>query len=251
MSKFGTHPDPWLHLKDITDARIALGRAGTSLPTAAHLSFQLDHALARDAVHTAFAPDDIAAELYAGGLQTVRVQSQAETREIYLQRPDLGRRLDEQSAQSLTRIGCNVALVIGDGLSALAAHQHAAKIALRLHQAFTDRDLSVAPIVLARGARVALADEIGDSLNARVIIILLGERPGLSSADSLGAYLTFSPQPGRHDAQRNCVSNIRPDGGLNYAQASHKLIYLTLQALHLQCSGVALKDDSDGVALLS
>jgi len=179
------------------------------------------------------------------------VQSQAESRENYLQRPDLGRRLEPHSAQRLKKIGCDVAIVIGDGLSALATHQHAATMARRLHQAFTERELSVAPIVLARGARVALADEIGESLNARLVLILLGERPGLSSADSLGAYLTYSPQPGRNDAQRNCVSNIRPNGGLDYAQASHKLIYLTLQALHLQLSGVALKDDSDGVPLLS
>ncbi len=256
MSKhrLGFQEDPWGHLTEITDARIALGRAGTSLPTRAHLSFQLDHALARDAVHTAFEPDKIASALAESKLDVINVQSQAAQRDIYLQRPDLGRQLDAHSRQTLNNYrtdDTDVAIVIGDGLSALATHSHATTMATRLHNALHARDLNIAPIVIARGARVALGDEIGESLNARLAIILLGERPGLSSADSLGAYLTFSPVKGRNDAQRNCVSNIRPDGGLGYEQASHKLIYLTLQALHLQLSGISLKDDSDGVPLLS
>lgn len=247
----GLTTDNWQQLRELTDARIALGRAGTSLPTSAHLQFQQDHALARDAVHTPFDTKRIAADLSTAELASVLVDSCAAERTTYLQRPDLGRKLTDDSRALLPVTPCDLVLIIGDGLSALAAHCHAVPVAQRLHAGLNNRGLSVAPIVVANGARVGLSDDIGATMNARAAIILLGERPGLSSADSLGAYLTWCPGAGRTDADRNCVSNIRPNGGLSYEAATHKLLYLALESARRELSGVELKDGSDQVDLLT
>lgn len=248
-------PDPWRALRQHTPARIALGRAGGSLPTAPLLDFQLAHARARDAVHLAFDAAGIEAQLRRGGLQTLRVHSAAPNRQSYLQRPDLGRRLDAPSRELLRAHASSLAhgddavFVIADGLSALAAHSHALGVLEPAHRALSDRGWRIAPIVIAEQSRVALGDEIGELLAAGQVAILLGERPGLSSADSLGVYLTAAPRVGRSDAERNCISNIRREG-LGYERAAHKLVYLMTQAQHLGASGVALKDASDDVPLL-
>lgn len=248
--------NPWQMLRRFTSARIALGCAGGSLPTAPMLELQLAHARARDAVHLPFEAAAIQAQLTAIGLETLRVHSAAPNREIYLRRPDLGRRLDGasrsllESCADLAAQAHDAVLVIADGLSALAAHHHAAGVVALAQAALRERGWHVAPVVVAEQSRVALGDEIGELLRAAQVAILIGERPGLSSADSLGVYLTHAPRVGRSDAERNCISNIRPDGGLSHLQAAHKLVYLMTEARRRQLTGVALKDASDDVALL-
>jgi ethanolamine ammonia-lyase small subunit len=243
--------DPWSLLRRLTTARIGLGRAGASQPTRHHLAFQLDQARARDAVLT---PLDVACleqELAALGLPPVVLRSAAGERRTYLQRPDLGRRLDGESAARLAALAPpgeppDVALIVADGLSALAVQKHA----LPLLQALLPElpaAWRLAPVAVVEQGRVAISDEIGALLRARLAVILIGERPGLSSPDSLGVYLTYAPQIGNTDAGRNCLSNIR-EGGLGYAEAAHKLHYLMGQALQRQLSGVALKDEAPGLA---
>ena len=242
--------DPWAELRRHTPARIALGRAGTSLPTAELLRFAAAHAQARDAVHIALDTGALARDLSALGLAPLTVRSRAGDRESYLRRPDLGRRLDPADAarlQAQARGPTDLALVLGDGLSAVALQQHAAPLLAALLPLLAP-GLTLAPLVIATQARVALADEIGALLQARVVLMLLGERPGLSAPDSLGAYLTHGPQLGCSDAQRNCVSNIRP-AGLPIALAARRLAWLLGEAWRRRLSGVALKDDS-GTALL-
>jgi ethanolamine ammonia-lyase small subunit len=239
--------DPWAALRQLTPARIALGRAGAGLPTRELLQFGLDHAMARDAVHTPFDSATLAGGLQAMGLRTITVHSQAAQREVYLQRPDLGRRLDAPGTAQLAAIAASdprpdVALVIGDGLSALAVQRHALALVRALLPGLSA--WRCAPVVLAHQCRVALGDDVGERLGARLVLVLLGERPGLSSPDSLGAYLTWAPRVGRTDAERNCVSNIR-DAGLAPALAARKLAWLVAKALSGQCTGVGLKDDSD------
>lgn len=241
-------PDPWRQWAALTPARIALGRSGCSLPTRAVLSFDLAHALARDAVQQ---PLDLAelAEQWraAGGAPAIHVRSRAGDRITYLQRPDLGRRLDQASAASLSAHAgqagdFDLVVVLADGLSAPAVQRHALPL---VHALLPLLDgLRVAPLVLAEQGRVALGDEIGALLPARLVLILLGERPGLSAPDSLGAYLTFAPQVGRLDAQRNCVSNIH-NAGLPPAAAAGKLAWLIREALSRRLSGVELKDESE------
>ena len=231
--------DPLARLRAMTSARVALGRSGAGLPTAALLAFQRDHALARDAVHAPFEPALIASELEPWPV--VKVASQAPDRAAYLRRPDLGRRLDAASATRLSPGDWDLAIVIGDGLSAPAVHAHAAPVARRLIDRLAD--WRVAPVVLARLARVALGDDIGDRLGARMVVVLIGERPGLSAADSLGAYLTWAPAPGRRDSERNCVSNIRPPHGLGYDAAADILAWLIRAAGRLRLTGVGLRDD--------
>jgi ethanolamine ammonia-lyase small subunit len=241
--------DPWADLRQHTPARIALGRAGTSLPTAERLRFAAAHALARDAVHVALDVPALAAELQADGWPLLHASGRAATRGEYLRRPDLGRRLDGASADRLAVASApafDLALVVGDGLAAVAAQRHAADTLRHLRAALaagTNGGITLAPVVIATQARVALADEVGALLGARAVLILLGERPGLSSPDSLGAYLTFAPRLGRSDAERNCVSNIRPEG-LPPAAAATRLAWLVQAALRRRLSGVALKDDS-------
>lgn len=239
-------PDPWRELRALTPARIALGRAGTSLPTKAHLEFQLAHARARDAVHDALDVSLVTEALRAVGIESLAVRSAAGPRDRYLQRPDLGRRLDGESRAQLERKfvsagPVDAVFVLGDGLSARAVHRHAAALLAHLRPRLMAEGWSLAPAVLAEQARVALGDEIGTLLHARLAVVLIGERPGLSSPDSLGAYLTWDPRPGRTDANRNCVSNIRPEG-LTYSSASDKLHYLMSEARRRRLSGIGLKD---------
>ncbi|MCQ4294039.1 ethanolamine ammonia-lyase subunit EutC [Pseudomonas stutzeri] len=239
--------NPWQHLRQLTPARIALGRAGVSLPTDAQLDFQFAHAQARDAVHLPLDCEALAGELEKHDLSHLHLRSAASDRQIYLQRPDLGRRLDEASAATLdehTGEGCDLALVIADGLSALAVQRHAAPMALKIAEHCQAEGWSLGPITLVEQGRVAIADEIGQRLKTHMVVILLGERPGLSSPDSLGLYFTWAPQVGRHDAQRNCISNIRPEG-LSYNLAAHRLLYLMREASRRQLSGVQLKDEAE------
>ena len=257
-----SRPDPWTELRAHTAARIALGRSGASLPTTELLRFGVAHAQARDAVHLPFDVDSVRSELAAQGFETLEVESAATDRATYLHRPDLGRQLSVRSRELLagcvasrtSGTGCEVLCVTGDGLSALAVHRHAAALLIELRpriEAAGQHEfarLRLGPVVLARQARVALGDEIGAALQARVVVMLLGERPGLSSPDSLGAYVTWAPRVGRTDAERNCVSNIRPEG-LAIPEAARKLAWLIGAAQQLGATGVSLKDDSDGARL--
>jgi ethanolamine ammonia-lyase small subunit len=233
-------------LGSLTPARVALGRSGASLPTRALLDFTLDHARARDAVHAAFDVATLVAGLKALGLRVVEVNSRVGDRADYLRRPDLGRRLDQASAQRLAGLDSaagEVAVVIGDGLSAAAVHAHAVELMRSLLPRLAGANIALGAVVVARGARVALGDEIGAIVKARMVVVLIGERPGLSAPDSLGAYLTFAPEVGRTDAERNCVSNIHREG-LSYDEASVKIAWLVREALERKVSGVALKDES-------
>ncbi len=236
----------WRSLRAFTDARIASGRAGNGLPTAAHLGFQLDHARARDAVHL---PLDVAAlqpALQTLGHASVLVNSEAPDRRVYLQRPDLGRRLSPVDEQVLREHAsqADIAITIADGLSARAVQEHALPLLAELLPALSAEGFSVAPLVIALQGRVAIGDAVGAALAARLSLVLIGERPGLSSPDSLGIYLTYDPRPGKVDAERNCISNIRPPQGLGYAQARDTCLYLCRNALRRGLSGVGLKDDS-------
>ncbi len=240
-------PDPWAALRRHTPARIALGRAGTSLPTHELLAFSAAHALARDAVHEALDLPALRRALPAW--PCLEVSSRASTRADYLRRPDWGRRLSDASAALLRPPATppDLVIVLADGLSAQATQAHAPALLHALQPLLLG--LSLAPLVIATQARVALADEVGELLGARLALILLGERPGLSAPDSLGAYLTHAPRLGRSDAERNCVSNIRP-AGLPPPAAAARLNWLLREARRRQLSGVALKDDS-ATALLS
>jgi ethanolamine ammonia-lyase small subunit len=244
-----TTRDAWVALRRFTPARVALGRVGNSQRTADVLSFGLDHARARDAVHQPLDTAALAAAIEALALPTMVVKSAASDRREYLLRPDLGRQLDAESTQRLGAApvqGCDVLFVIGDGLSSFAPARHAAPLLAAVMPMLTR--WRIGPVVIATQARVALADDVGELLSAQLVVMLIGERPGLSSADSLGAYLTFAPRSGRNDAERNCISNIRPEG-LSYTVAAHKLVYLLSQAMKRQLTGVNLKDDSDETAL--
>jgi ethanolamine ammonia-lyase small subunit len=232
-------------LRALTPARVALGRAGVSLPTQALLAFTLDHARARDAVHAAFDTSAVIAGLGELGLSGLLVASQAGDRKTYLRRPDLGRRLDQASQRLLAGAGKagHLALVIGDGLSPTAVHAHAIELLRRLVPLLAADGLAIGHVAVATGARVALGDEIGELLGARMMVVLLGERPGLSAPDSLGAYLTIAPRIGLSDADRNCVSNIHC-AGLGYDEAAFKIAWLVREALARGTTGVALKDES-------
>jgi ethanolamine ammonia-lyase small subunit len=223
-------------LRAHTPARVALGRAGHSLPTAELLRFQLDHARARDAVHEALDPSSL-------GLPHVLVRSAAPDRETYLRRPDLGRRLAE--GEALERGDYDAAIIVVDGLSAPAVHRHARPVVDALLKRLQAGPTAwrLAPAVVVLQGRVAVGDEIGERLGARMSVVLIGERPGLTSRDSLGAYLTWDPRPGRCDAERNCVSNIRTEG-LSYGAAAATLEFLMSAARTRRLSGVALKDEN-------
>ena len=241
--------NPWLNLRNLTPARIALGRTGTSLPTSAQLDFQFAHAQARDAVHLAFDHQGIRAQLNERGRESLLLHSAASDRNSYLQRPDLGRRLDEASAQILDEYaaahpgGVDLAIVVADGLSALAVHRHTLPFLARLEEQIAAEGWSVSPVVLVEQGRVAVADEVAERLGAKMSVILIGERPGLSSPDSLGLYFTYNPKVGLTDAYRNCISNVRLEG-LSYGMAAHRLIYLMREACRRQLSGVNLKDEA-------
>lgn len=225
-------------LRAATAARIGLGRAGDALPTAPLLDFQLAHARARDAVYTAIDADAIATALPEWKI--VRLRSQATDRGEYLRRPDLGRRVDTGDLATLRPGDFDATFVIADGLSAMAVNSQAADlvIATSVHLV----GWRIAPIALVEQGRVAIGDEIGAAFGASLVVVLLGERPGLSAADSLGAYLTWAPELGRRDSERNCISNIRP-GGLSIAVAADQLAWLMREARSRRLSGIHLKDD--------
>jgi ethanolamine ammonia-lyase small subunit len=231
-------------LRALTPARVGLGRAGSSLTTQALLGFTLDHARARDAVHAPFDAAAIVAALDARGLSAMAVTSQAVDRADYLKRPDLGRTLAAESRDALARRDAtptDIVIVIADGLSPAAVNAHA----LGLVEALLPKldGLTLGPVVIAAGARVALGDAVGALLKARMTIMLIGERPGLSAPQSLGAYLTLAPKPGRTDADRNCVSNIQ-SAGLTFAEAAGKIGWLAREGFSRGVTGVALKDES-------
>lgn len=236
--------NPWDELRAHTSARIALGRVGSSLPTREVLKFGLAHAQARDAVHRPLDFAELKQQLKAEGFRTLQVRSNAEDRQTYLLRPDYGRHLHNDCyARLLHELPApELAIVIADGLSSSAVQRHALPLLQAFRQRF-DSDWANTPVVLAEQGRVAIGDGIAAALRARLVIVMIGERPGLSSPDSLGLYITYQAQPGTMDSQRNCISNVRPEG-LPYALAAHKLAYLAREALRLQLSGVALKDDS-------
>jgi ethanolamine ammonia-lyase small subunit len=240
--------DPWRSLRKITAARIALGRTGGSLPTRELLEFRLAHALARDAVLSPFDAEALAEEMRALGVEVLVTGSAVCDRAEFLQRPDLGRRLAQASrallvdrAASLPPV--DLAIIASDGLSTLAAvTQTGPLLAELLARLQGEGGWKLAPIVVARHARVALQDEVGEIFRAKISLMLLGERPGLGNADSLGAYFTFAPAIGRTDSERNCISNIRP-GGLLPAEAARKLHHLLAESRRLGLSGIALKDE--------
>ncbi|MFP6832243.1 MAG: ethanolamine ammonia-lyase subunit EutC [Pseudomonas sp.] len=241
--------NPWLELRRLTPARIALGRTGTSLPTSAQLDFQFAHAQARDAVHLPFDHAGLSAQLGERGRESLLLHSAAVDRNSYLQRPDLGRKLSDESAQALREHaaahpgGVDLAIVVADGLSALAVHRHTLPFLNRLEEQMSADGWSMAPVVLVEQGRVAVGDEIGQLLGAKMLVMLIGERPGLSSPDSLGLYFTYNPKVGLTDAYRNCISNVRLEG-LSYGMAAHRLLYLMREACRRQLSGVNLKDEA-------
>lgn len=241
--------NPWLELRRLTPARIALGRTGTSLPTRAQLDFQYAHAQARDAVHLPFDHAGLSAQLTERQRESLVLHSAAVDRNSYLQRPDLGRKLSDQSAQALREYaqahpgGVDLVMVVADGLSALAVHRHTLPFLTRLEEQMSADEWSLAPVVLVEQGRVAIGDEIGQLLGAKMVVMLIGERPGLSSPDSLGLYFTYNPKVGLTDAYRNCISNVRLEG-LSYGMAAHRLLYLMREACRRQLSGVNLKDEA-------
>jgi ethanolamine ammonia-lyase small subunit len=242
----GGAPDPWQALREATRARVALGRTGDSLGIAETLALRLAHAAARDAVHV---PVDVAAlEAALGERPHVVVHSAAPDRDTYLQRPDLGRRLDDAGRAALGECdaGFDLVVVVADGLSSRAVQTHAVPL-LDALTARLDGSLTVGPVVVAQQSRVALGDEIGTLLGAELVLVLIGERPGLSAADSLGAYLTYRPRVGCPDSARNCLSNIRPPDGQDYPAAARTLALLMAEARTRQLTGVDLKDDFDAL----
>ena len=233
----------WGRLRRFTAARIAIGRAGGSVPTGPLLEFQLAHARARDAVHRALDAAALVAQLRAAGWDALGLHSAAADRGTYIRRPDLGRILDDASRAALESrapgCACDVVFVVADGLSALAVERHALAVLEQVRPLLAGWRLG--PVCVTEQGRVAVGDEIGALLGARLAVLLIGERPGLSSPDSLGIYLTWNPLPGRSNAERNCISNVRPEG-LAYDRAARKLAQLMNEARRLGLTGVDLKD---------
>jgi ethanolamine ammonia-lyase small subunit len=242
-------PDAWTDLRHMTPARIGLPRSGASIATASALELRLAHARARDAVRDALDTVRLAADLSALGQIVIQVESQATDRQTYLMRPDLGRVLAPDSAATLHQHarGYDVVFVVADGLSARAVQEHAAPVLQRVLAALP-KSWRIAPLVIARHGRVAIGDAIAAALQAECVAILIGERPGLSAPDSLGAYLTYQPRENSTDADRNCISNIRP-AGIGYHDAAFKLTRLLLSMRAKRISGVALKDETERPAL--
>jgi ethanolamine ammonia-lyase small subunit len=237
--------DQWITLRRFTQARIALGRAGHALPTEALLNFQLAHAQARDAVHLPWDIESFAQEVQDIGSEALILETPVADRGEYLRRPDLGRILTEESRSRLRDLDAapaDLALIVTNGLSSTAVKRHGSALLQEILGGLRQRHYTVAPVCLVANGRVALLDDIGSALAARMAVIIVGERPGLSSPDSLGMYLTYAPQPGNSDAQRNCISNIRPPEGLGYREAAVKLLHLVGEAMARRISGVALKD---------
>ncbi|RXJ66394.1 ethanolamine ammonia-lyase [Halarcobacter ebronensis] len=260
--------NPWAALRDYTDARIGLGRTGVSLPTSKLLEFQLAHAMARDAVHLplnidnlldGFANMPLELELLEKeatkgvlkeGIIPLLLHSQAVNRHVYLQRPDLGRRLNKESRKKLEELpkldSYDLAIVIVDGLSSIAIKENAINFIHKLSKELVNDSLdwTLAPFSIVEQGRVAIGDEVGNLLNAKAVLVLIGERPGLSSPDSLGLYLTYNPKVGLNDSNRNCISNIRTDG-LSYEEATKKALYLLKESRRLELSGVQIKDRTE------
>ena len=230
-------PARWADLRRFTPARVALGRVGNGLPTAAHLDFQAAHAAARDAVQAALDVAVLRADLDAAGLVSIVVHSEAPDRRAYLLRPDLGRRLRDRAA--IPPFPSAMLFVVCDGLSATAVQRHAVRL---LRNVVPRLPGPIAPIVVAEQSRVALGDDVGEAMGAEAVAVLIGERPGLSAADSLGVYLTWQPRRGRTDAERNCISNVRPDG-LTPEAAGDKLLWLIAAMRRLRLTGIRLKDE--------
>ena len=246
IHKIIVQPDPWAALKEYTAARIALGRTGTAEPLQALLQFRLAHALARDAVYAVLDQQLLLQEIQSLHQAAFLLHSQAANRSEYLQYPDRGRRLHERSIAQLKEFnstGYDVCLVLADGLSATAINNHSIRVLKLLLPLFESAGFSVAPICVMQEGRVAIGDECGYQLQAKLVAVLIGERPGLSSPDSLGVYLTYQPTPGLTDESRNCISNIRPEG-LPYQAAAEKIFYLINESFRLQLSGVGLKDNA-------
>lgn len=237
--------DPLQELKACTPARIGLGRVGSAIPLKAFQEFKLAHAHARDAVYSELDVNGLASGLEQFGLPLITLHSAAAYREQYLQRPDLGRKLDEESAEEIKNYHspCDVAIVIADGLSATAVNNNTIQLLQILMPMLDAVKLRPAPITLVKQGRVAIADEIAYALGTKLSLILIGERPGLSAADSVGAYLTYGPRPGLTDESRNCISNIRPSG-LNSEAAAKKIFYLIKEAFKRKKTGIALKDNA-------
>lgn len=232
-----------LDLKRLTQARVMLGRFGAGLPTQASQAFLLDHARARQAVWSEVDWSALTNSLADLPLKLISVESQAQDRGVYVRRPDLGRRLSDASMQRLAGLqhGGDVVIIVGDGLSASAIDSNAAPLLRALTPRLGARRLKLAPIVLAAQARVALGDAVGEALGAKLSIMLIGERPGLSAADSVGAYLTYAPKSGTSDSRRNCISNIR-SGGLSIDAAADAITALAMDMMTTATSGVGLKD---------
>ena len=250
MDQHAVIDNPWHRLRQFTQARIALGRAGAALPTQEVLNFGIAHAAARDAIETPLDPYALIEQLDHSG---VVLNSQATDRTIYLRRPDLGRILHPEShrhwleychhKQLPPKADYDIVFVLADGLSPLAVQRHAVNVIAHVKQSLHPK-LSIAPPIIALQARVALGDAVAELINAKMVVVFIGERPGLSSPDSLGIYLTYPARIGCHDAQRNCISNVRPEG-LSYALAAFKLNWLIDQAFKRHGSGITLKDESD------
>jgi len=238
--------DPWSHLRTYTTARIALGSTGAAIPMEEVLRFRLAHAHARDAVFSHADVNALQTQLSNFQLPVLLLHSQAADRYEYLQRPDKGRRLNEDAVSLLSaelgHTGKDIAIVIADGLSATAINKHAWPLLAQLIPLLKDGGLSIAPICIVQQGRVAVGDEVGALLQAKAVLVLIGERPGLSSPDSMGLYLTYQPKVGLTDESRNCISNIRA-AGLSYTAAAAKAFYLLRESLRLQLSGVQLKDN--------
>ncbi len=242
--------DPWIALRRFTQARIALGRAGHAVPTQALLDFQLAHAQARDAVQLPWNINAFAGQLRDIGEETLILQTPVSNRSEYLRRPDFGRVLTEESRIRLCNFkarGVDVALIVSNGLSSTAVERRGIALLQTILEGLRVRQFRIAPICLVANGRVALLDDIGSVLDARVAVIVIGERPGLSAADSLGVYLSYAPKKGNTDAERNCISNIHPPEGLSYESATRKLLYLIEESVRRGFSGVALKDEMDGL----
>ncbi|MCE6989863.1 ethanolamine ammonia-lyase subunit EutC [Dyadobacter sp. CY323] len=246
--KTNIEPDEWQSLKAYTDARIALGKTGVSIPVAASMAFKLAHAHAKDAVYSSLDQSKLIDLLKEIHQPVAALHSQAANRDIYLQRPDLGRRLADDSVRKLHQLlaqPCDLCIILADGLSASAINENAWPVVNLLVQTAKSMNFSLSAISLVEHARVAIADEIGSLLKAKLSIIFIGERPGLSSFDSMGAYITYAPSPGLTDERRNCISNIRQNG-LSAALAVDKIMYLVREAFRLQTTGVSLKDNDIG-----
>ena len=237
--------EPLKALQEFTAARIAIGRVGTSIPLKQSLDFKLAHAHARDAVYSELDINQLSESLKQFESPVICLHSQVGDRRQYLQRPDLGRKLNDASSDQLTDYfdETDIAIIIADGLSATAINENAIGLLRELIPLLSQSAFKLAPISLVEQGRVAIGDDIGYNLNAQLSLVLIGERPGLSSADSLGAYLTYKPKPGLTDEARNCVSNIRPKG-LTYKRAARKIFYLISEAFKRKLSGVELKDNA-------